>query len=137
MPQPHPEAVPPQPQIFIVAKKPDFPDHYADCEIDLVMSNHSSKVVTMSGTIQGFTQYGGDGTGYFRFEFVEPNKDKWIKATLNTYCSTGSSLKSVIVREINSCKLSGDYYRDCGAITAPGRWATEVKGNIPLTVDLK
>ena len=126
---------PPQPQIFMLAKMPSIPDR--GCEIDFVMSNRSSKVVTMSGTIQGFSKYGGDGTGYFRFEFVEPGKDKRITARIDTYCGTSDPLKSVIVREISFCKLSGDYYRDCGTITAPGIWAANVKGSIPLTVDLK
>ena len=128
---------PPPPQIFILARKPDYPDRYARCEIDLVMLNRSSKVVTMSGTVQGFSKGGSDGTGYFRFEFVEPGKDKWIKARIDTYCDSSYGLGSVIVREINSCKLSGDYYRDCGTITAPGGWLPDVKGPIPLTIDLK
>jgi hypothetical protein len=132
-------AEPLQPQIFILARKPDSSDRYADCEVDLVMSNLSSEVVSMSGTVQGYTQGGGDGTGYFSFEFVEPGKDKLVKARLSTYCRpTGFvTLVSVIVREINVCKLSGDYYRDCGAITAPGKWADSVTNTVPLRVDLK
>ena len=129
---------PPAPLIYVLARAPDYPDRYAHCEIELLMVNRSSKVVSMSGTVQAFTKYGGDGTGYFRFEFVGANQEKLIKARIDTYCNVSSpGLKSVIVREINTCKLSGDYYRDCGTITAPGYWQADVKNTIPLTIDLK